>query len=317
MSTLSTELRPSCLEDFIGNEKIKENLKKQVESGRIPTAVLFVGATGTGKTTFANIFARMVQGDIGTYEAIDIVEVNCGSDGGVDEMRALAEASAYRPLSGVKKVFLLNEAQKLTDAAQQALLIPTEVQDSSSIWIFTTTDAEKIRPDLKGRCLRFDLKPLTPPQVGVLVCRGMGQTWPDNVDHELVDYLVKSGVTAPRQILMAVEKRLAGAEVADCVTREAAYEPLYKEVAQEVIRGNWDATRALLEQIKTTDYKGLQAVLGAYMGSALLKLPIGPRADAISGCLISLGNAGFADGVAYQALKGALYRCSKAINQSK
>lgn len=318
MSTLSVSMRPKELDQVIGQDSVKTSIRKQVASGRIPTAIMLSGPPGVGKTTLAHIIARLIQGDIPVDEPIDLIEVNAADMNGVDAARELVEGVAYRPLTGARKIVVLDEAQQLTVPAQNVFLKPMEAAESSTTFILATTDPSKIIPAIKSRCLHFELAGMAVKQIIELIKRAseqMGVPYDDGFVIAAVNRTKDRW--SPRELLMAYEKFVAGTSLAHCFSGTSTHEPLYEDVAKAVVRGDWEATRAMLEQIRTADFRGLQSVLSAFLGYALVKLPIGAKADAISGCLISLGNAGFADGVAYQALKGALYRCSKAINQSK
>lgn len=318
MSTLSVSMRPQSLDAVIGNDSVKASIRKQVASGRIPTAIMLSGPPGVGKTTLAHIIARLIQGDIPVDEPIDLIEVNAADMNGVDAARELVEGIAYRPLTGLRKVVILDESQQLTVPAQNVFLKPMEAAESSTTFILATTDPSKIIPAIKSRCLHFELTGMAEVQIIELIERASEQMGVPYNDGFVVTAVNRTKDRwSPRELLMAYEKFVAGTPLTHCFSGTSTHEPLYEDVAKAVVRGDWEATRAMLEQIRTADYKGLQSVLSAFLGYALVKLPIGAKADAISGCLISLGNAGFADGVAYQALKGALYRCSKAINQSK
>lgn len=317
MSTLSVSMRPHSLDAVIGQDSVKASILKQVASGRIPTAIMLSGPPGVGKTTLAHIVARLIQGDIPIDEPIDLIEVNAADMNGVDAARELVEGIAYRPLVGSRKVVILDESQMLTVPAQNVFLKPMEAAESSTTFILATTDPSKIIPAIKSRCLHFELTGLRDEDSIELLQRASEEM---NVEYSQPFAAAAIGRSAhwpPRELLMAYEKFVAGTPLAHCFSGTSTHEPLYEDVAKAVVRGDWEATRVMLEQIRTADFKGLQSVLSSFLGYALVKLPIGTKADAISGCLISLGNAGFADGVAYQALKGALYRCSKAINQSK
>lgn len=319
MSTLSVSMRPQNLDAVIGNDSVKASIRKQVASGRIPTAIMLSGPPGVGKTTLAHIIARLIQGDIPADEPIDLIEVNAADMNGVDASRELVEGVAYRPLTGARKVVVLDEAQQLTVPAQNVFLKPMEAAESSTTFILATTDPSKIIPAIKSRCLHFTLTGLAEREASELLRRAASEMGVEYNDDFIMAATARSKGDdwSPRELLMAYEKFVAGTPLTHCFSGTSTHEPLYEDVAKAVVRGDWEATRAMLEQIRTADFKGLQSALSAFLGYALVKLPIGAKADAISGCLISLGNAGFADGVAYQALKGALYRCSKAINQSK
>lgn len=313
MTNLSVSLRPETLDQVIGHEAAKTAIHKQLAAGRTPRALMFYGPPGVGKTTLANIVARMVQGEVPEGTELDITTVNGGDKGGVDDIRELVATSAYRPLSGQYKVVILDEAQQITAAAQNCLLLPFEKQDSSTIWIICTTNPEKILPALKTRCLSFELRGMAEVQVIELIERAseeLGVLYDDEFTRHAVNL---NSDWSPRELLMAYEKYVGGTPLTDCFSKSSEHEPLYIDIAKAVLSGNWNRTRESLKQVKTADARALRTVLASKLGWALLDEQFGVRADAISGCLVALGQSSFEDGLAYQALRGALYRCCKQL----
>lgn len=304
MSTLSITNRPETLEDVVGNESTVAALKKQL-SERVPSAMMFSGPPGVGKTTLAKIVAKVIGAE-------EINEWNGADRNGVDDARALADSAEYRPLSGQYKVYLIDEAQQMTPAAQQCLLLPLEAKESSTVWIFCTTDPQKLLPALKSRCLHYVLKPMGRAEISELIRRTESVEKLVAEHIEFVDYLVSAGVGSPREILMAYEKWSSGIPLKECLT-SAEHEPMYSEVARATLQGDWNKTRSLLKEIKTADSRGLQSVVAAFFGSALLECGVGVKADALSGCLLAIGQQTFQDGIAYQTLRAALYRMAKQI----
>lgn len=317
-SLISISLRPQKLDDVIGHSEVKATLTKQISEGRVPTAILFTGPPGVGKTTLALIVARLIQGpDYPTDAPIDVEEINGGERGKVDNARELAANAQYRPMVGARKVLIINEAQRMTKEAQECLLAPCESKDGTTTWIFTSMEPAKIESALAMRCLRFDLKPLSKEGIEILVtraCDALSRKW-TAADDEFVAYMALCKVNSPRAILMSYEKYVGGVNLKDTVS-ESSHEPLYAEVAKAVLRGDWNATRGMLEQIKTPDVRGLRAVVTAFLGNALVRSEPGPKADALATCLMGMGVA-YEDGLAYAQTKGALYKVCRQISGGK
>ena len=312
---LAISLRPADLGDFIGNKTVVTTLRNEFADGKEPVCLLFYGPPGTGKTTLALIAARLAQGDYPKDQPIDLIEYNCGDKTGIDEMRALIEACAYCPLSGRRRVVILNEAQKLTDAAQQCLLIPTEQEGSPTLWIFTTTNSEKINDALRTRCKTFKLEPMAEVQTIELIRRAadaLGYEYED----DFVTTAVSRGVDSPRELLNAYELYINGIDLDKCFAGTERHEPMYAEVAKAVLRGDWNHTRALLDQIKTPDVRGLRAVITAFLRRDLVKSEPGPRADALAACLLGMGVA-YEDGLAYGVTTGVLYKVCRHLSGGK
>jgi hypothetical protein len=135
-------------------------------------------------------------------------------------------------------------------------------------------------------------------------------------EDEFVTTAVNRGVDSPRELLNAYELYINGIDLDKCFAGTAEHEPLYRDVAKATLRGDWNTTRALLEQIKTPDVRGLRAVVTAFLRSALVKSEPGPKADALASCLTGMGTA-FEDGLAFGVTTGLLYKVCKCLNGGK
>ena len=306
MGQLALELRPSRLEDVLGQDAAKRAIKSFAEKDDWPNVFLFYGPPGTGKTTLALIVAQLAGA-----EGDGLLEVNASTDNGVDFARSLAEISASRPFSGRRRVIILNEFHQVTVAAQNALKDPME--KSESIWILTTDKPEKVEPAIKSRAAAatFELKPLNWEQISGLVAKAV----PDvDCGVEITEFLDQHGVTSPREILGVLDQYLSGVPLEEAI-HGSEHEPLYSEVSKAVLSGNWSKTASLLKQIPTADYRAMVAVVSAKLKWALLDSEPGPRADGLAACLVGVGNASFADGTAYASLCGLLYKTAKVMGR--
>jgi hypothetical protein len=196
----------------------------------------------------------------------------------------------------------------LTPNAQQALKDPME--KTPALWVITTDSPEKISDAIKSRAsaATFQLRPLKKEEIWHLINKATNKIDPTATTMDLL----KNGITSPREILGVVDQLLAGVPFEQAV-HGAEHEPLYKDVCGAILKGNWPKASELLAQIKTADSRGLISVLSAFFRSELVKCPIGPRADALAVCLVGMDQTGFADGVAYGAVTGLLYKCCKAL----
>ncbi len=303
MSNLALDLRPQSLDAVIGQDAAKKAIKSFAEKDNWPSVFLFYGPPGTGKTTFAEIVAKLIAGEDG-----DIHQINGSVQNKVEDARELSEIANSCPFNGRRRVFIVNEFHRWTDAAQDA--IKDTMEKSPSAWILTTDVPEKISEAIRSRAsaATFRLLPLKKQEIWDLINRTTNKIDPTATTMDLL----KAGITAPREILGVVDQLLAGVPFEQAV-HGAEHEPLYKTVADAVLRGDWTKASATLSQIKTADARGMIGITSAFLRGELLKNPIGPRADGIAACLVGLDQTGFADGVAYGAVCGLLYKACKVL----
>lgn len=261
---LSVDLRPATFDQFIGSNKIVQQIRSQLDSGRIPTAILLSGLSGTGKTTLSRCINNRLSGEL--------VEINAADDTGVDAARLLGESSSFLPLLGAYKVIVLDEAHQLTKQAQNALLKHVEDAPASTIWILCTTEPSKIIPTLRGRCISYALQGLTTDQVALLVYRGLSHLNKKGMDgvEDFIKTLVEEGVTAPRSILMATERFVGGMDPLGAVFG-SENTPAAFEIAKAVALQNWETVRAALSKVTNEEAMAIRAVTANYLKSMLLK----------------------------------------------
>ena len=303
MSSLADDLRPQNLDSVIGQSAAVSAIRSFIKKGNFPNVFLFYGPSGVGKTTLAEIVVRAAGADDSC-----IHQINGSDKNGVDDAREMSEISESSPLSGQRRAFIINEVQRMTPNAQDCLLEPME--KSSAIWVLTSTDPSKISAAIRSRAsaATFELKTLNDAQL----CQLLEKVDPKLLKDSVGKFLWEHKITAPREILGVLDQYLAGVPLEECV-HGSEHEPLYKDVAGAVLNGNWTKASAALAQIKTADARGLIGITSAFFRNELVKCPVGPRADALATCLVGLDQTGFADGSAYGAVTGLLYKATKAM----
>ncbi|WP_407457620.1 DNA polymerase III subunit gamma/tau [Fibrobacter sp.] len=178
---MARKWRPQSFDDMVGQEHIAKTLQNAIEGGRLHHAFLFTGTRGVGKTTSARILARTLNctgGDplhpCGQCESckdilggnpMDVFEIDAASNTGVDNIRDVIERVQYPPVIGKYKIFILDEVHMLTSGAFNALLKTLEEPPEHVIFIFATTEVNKVPQTILSRVQRFDFKRLTVEQI--------------------------------------------------------------------------------------------------------------------------------------------------------
>lgn len=168
---LYRKYRPDCFENVAGQKAIIQTLKNAVSKNKIAHAYLFCGPRGTGKTSIAKIFAKMLNCEDQEHAPCgkcrnciefqkgshpDIIEIDAASNNGVDEVRSLIEKVKYAPMEGKYKVYIIDEVHMMSTGAFNALLKTIEEPPAHVIFIFATTEPHKVLPTIISRCQRFD-----------------------------------------------------------------------------------------------------------------------------------------------------------------
>src|SRR5436190_605667 len=179
--------RPQTPADVLGQDHVVRALTGAIREGRLHHAFLFCGPRGTGKTSTARILAKMVNCESGpTPEPcgtcsqcvairegthLDVVEIDAASHGGVEDARELREKAPTAPVQGREKVYIIDEAQRLSAPAFDALLKVFEEPPQGVRFVLATTEPQKMPATIVGRCQRFDFRRLTSEGIAVLLQR--------------------------------------------------------------------------------------------------------------------------------------------------
>jgi len=192
---ISRKFRPQTFSDVIGQEHITRCLINSVKSGKVAHAYIFSGPRGVGKTTVARILAKSINCEVGeNYEPcntcpsciditegrdLDVIEIDGASNRGIDEIRALRERILLAPVRGRYKVYIIDEVHMLTTEAFNALLKTLEEPPPYVVFIFATTQPNKVPPTIMSRCLHFQFRRIP---VALIVKRLSDIALVENVD---------------------------------------------------------------------------------------------------------------------------------------
>ncbi len=218
-TVLARKYRSLTLDDLVGQEPIATTLKNAILSGRVHHGFLFTGTRGVGKTSSARLLAKSLNcldGDqptptpccacescirIAEGEDIDVIEIDAASNTGVDNIRDLREAAAYRPARARFKIYIIDEVHMLSPGAFNALLKTLEEPPDHVKFILATTEIHKVPATVVSRCQRFDFR-----SIGI-----------DVIAAHLEHILEQEGVETEQTVLRRVA-RLANGSMRDALS---------------------------------------------------------------------------------------------------
>jgi DNA polymerase-3 subunit gamma/tau len=266
--------RPRTFADVVGQEPVVRTLRGAVERGRVHHAYLFVGSRGTGKTSMAKILAACLNCDrdpthpttepcgqcescraIAAARSLDVIEMDAASNNSVEDIRELRESVAFAPVSGRSKVYILDEAHMLSQAAWNAFLKTLEEPPPDTVFVLATTEAQKVPATVVDRCHRFDFQRPTVEQIAGVVRRA-AQAEGAEIPPEAAAAVARAATGSFRDALGTLEQLLtySGPEivVADVLAVLGVTDSqLLEETIDAVARGS--AREALLAVARCAD----------------------------------------------------------------
>ena len=198
--SLAVKYRPRTFADLCGQSSVVKILTRQIETGEFKNAVLFNGASGCGKTTIARIIANMINNGVG-----EPIEIDAASNSSVDNVRQIIHDAQERSIDSKYKIYIIDECHSLSNQAWQAFLKCIEEPPKYTIFIFCTTDPQKIPETIKNRVQRFTFNRISTNLIKerlAYICRMEGFT---NYE-EAVDYLSRMSEGGMRAAITLLDK---------------------------------------------------------------------------------------------------------------
>jgi DNA polymerase III subunit gamma/tau len=268
---LARKYRPQKFSEVIGQEHVTRTLKNAIEQGRTAHGYIFSGHRGIGKTTVARILAMALNcrssdkpvtepcgvcescTEIRAGNSVDVIEIDAATNRGIDEIRELREAARYRPARDRFKIYILDEAHQITDAAFNALLKTLEEPPSHVVFMLATTQPEDIPQTIRSRCQHFSFRAVRFEEILGQLKDLVGREGIE-ADEDALALLAEAGDGSIRDALSILDQAIAccdGRLTAETVRQLAGAAPstVLEEVMQAVARSSSEEVLRLVDRL--------------------------------------------------------------------
>jgi len=270
---LARKYRPQKFSEVIGQEHVTRTLKNAIEQGRTAHGYIFSGHRGIGKTTVARILAMALNcrssdnpvaepcgvcdscTEIRAGNSVDVIEIDAATNRGIDEIRELREAARYRPARDRFKIYILDEAHQITDAAFNALLKTLEEPPGHVVFMLATTQPEDIPQTIRSRCQHFSFRAVRFEEIlGQL--RDLASREKIQADEDALALLAEAGDGSMRDALSILDQAIASCDgrlTAESVRQLVGTAPsgVLEEVMQAVAESSSETVLRLVDKLIT------------------------------------------------------------------
>jgi DNA polymerase III subunit gamma/tau len=268
---LARKYRPQKFSEVIGQEHVTRTLKNAIEQGRTAHGYIFSGHRGIGKTTVARILAMALNcrsqdhpipepcgicescTEIRAGNSVDVIEIDAATNRGIDEIRELREAARYRPARDRFKIYILDEAHQITDAAFNALLKTLEEPPGHVVFMLATTQPEDIPQTIRSRCQHFSFRAVRFEEIMGQLRDLLGREKLE-ADEDALALLAEAGDGSMRDALSILDQAIAsstGRLTAEAVRQLVGAAPsgVLEEVMQAVSRSASEEVLRLADKL--------------------------------------------------------------------
>ena len=268
---LARKYRPQKFSEVIGQEHVTRTLKNALEQGRTAHGYIFSGHRGIGKTTIARILAMALNcrssdkpvtepcgvcescTEIRAGNSVDVIEIDAATNRGIDEIRELREGTRYRPARDRFKIYILDEAHQITDAAFNALLKTLEEPPGHVVFMLATTQPEDIPQTIRSRCQHFSFRAVGFEEI-LNQLKDLSGRENIEADEDALALLAEAGDGSMRDALSILDQAIAssaGRLTADQVRNLVGAAPsgVLEEVMQAVAQGSSETVLRLVDRL--------------------------------------------------------------------
>lgn len=267
---LQKRFRPKSFRSIVGQEAAVKTLEAKIKSG-LPHALLLSGPSGTGKTTIGRILKEHLNAGPNFYE------IDAARNNGIDAIRKIEQRCHMAPLGGDSIVYLIDEAHRLTSAAQEAFLKILEDTPEHVYFFLATTDPQKLIKTIRNRCTHIPLKPVARPSLTNLIKRVCSKI-KFELDEDVLEEILKESEGSPRRALVLLDVVREHEEIEDQLEsiKDSSTERTAIEICRILFRTggsrNWKEMSSVLQSLEE-DPEGLRRMILGYARSCLLKQP--------------------------------------------